>query len=56
MSFTDDAGNEETLTSAATAAVAAAPPPPLTASLENVATSHDGENSFTFEVALQRGD
>ena len=50
VSFTDDAGHSETLTSAATAAVAAPPPPPLTASLENVATSHDGENAFTFKV------
>ena len=25
-------------------------PPPLTASLENVAASHDGENTFTFEL------
>ena len=30
MSFTDDAGNDEQLTSAATGAVAAAPPPPNT--------------------------
>ena len=47
MSFTDDADNEETLTSAATAQVA---PPPLTASLENAATSHDGSTAFTFEL------
>ena len=50
VSFTDDAGNDETLTSATTAAVAGLPPPSLTASLENVATSHDGENAFTFEL------
>ena len=50
VSFTDDAGNDETLTSAASAAVEAAPLPPLTASLENVATSHDGESVFTFEL------
>ena len=50
VSFTDDAGNDETLTSAASAAVEAAPLPPLTASLENVATSHDGERVFTFEL------
>ena len=30
--------------------MAGLPPPPLTASLENVATSHDGENTFTFEL------
>ena len=38
------------MTSAATDAVAGLPPPPLTASLENVATSHDGERAFTFEL------
>ena len=38
------------MTSAATDAVAGLPPPPLTASLENVATSHDGESAFTFEL------
>ena len=50
VSFTDDRGNGEELTSAATAAVEADPLPPLTASLENIATSHDGENAFTFEL------
>ena len=50
VSFTDDAGNAETLTSAATEAVAGLPPEPLTAVIENAATSHDGENVFTFEV------
>ena len=50
VSFTDDAGDAESLTSAATAAVEADPLPPLTASLENIATSHDGENAFTFEL------
>ena len=49
VSFTDDAGNEETLTSAATASVAAAPSR-LTASLENGATTHDGSAVFTFEI------
>ena len=43
VSFTDDAGYEEELTSAATGAVAGLPPPPLTASLENAPSSHDGE-------------
>ena len=46
MSFTDDAGNEESLTSAATDAVAV----PLTASLENTTDTHDGQNVFTFEL------
>ena len=50
VSFTDDAGNAETLTSAATAAVDAAPLPPLTALIENAAASHDGESVFTFEL------
>ena len=50
VSFTDDAGNDETLTSAATAAVEAAPLPPLTALIENAAASHDGESVFTFEL------
>ena len=49
VSFTDDAGHEETLTSAATASVA---PPPLTASYhtDDTPEAHDGENSFTFEL------
>ena len=50
VSFTDDAGNAESLTSAATAAVAGPPPEPLTAVIENAASSHDGENAFTFEL------
>ena len=50
VSFTDDAGNDETLTSAATDAVDGAPSTPLTASVENVAASHDGESVFTFEL------
>ena len=49
VSFTDDADNEETLTSAATASVAAAPSR-LTVSLENGATTHDGSAVFTFEI------
>ena len=55
VSFKDDAGQAESLTSAATAAVEADPLPPLTASLENMATSHDGENAFHLRVAVQRG-
>ena len=50
VSFTDDAGNAETLTSAATDAVEAAPLTPLTALIENAAASHDGESVFTFEL------
>ena len=47
VSFTDDAGNEESLISAPTSAVA---PPSLTASLENTPTSHNGTDAFTFEL------
>ena len=47
VSFTDDEGNAESVTSAATAAVA---PPPLTASFENVPAQHDGESLFSFEL------
>ena len=50
VSFTDDADNEESLTSAATAAVAPAPPP-LTVSLTAPApATHDGSATFTFEI------
>ncbi len=49
VSFTDDAGNGEELSSAATAAEAA-PPPPLTSLIENAAAFHDGESAFTFEL------
>ena len=50
VSFTDDAGNDETLTSAATTAVEAAPLTPLTGVIQNAAVSHDGESVFTFEL------
>ena len=49
VSFTDDAGNGESLTSAATDAVAAVAAP-LTASLENTPDTHDGQNGFSFEL------
>ena len=50
VTFTDDVGNEETLTSAATDAVAPAPPP-LTVSLRGAApATHDGSTEFTFEI------
>ena len=47
--FTDDAGNNETLTSEATVEVTAAPVP-LTANFLAAPSSHDGDNSFTFEL------
>ena len=49
VSFTDDRGHQETLTSTATAAVASAPSP-LTATAHDVPASHDGSDSFTFEL------
>ena len=48
VSFTDDAGNTESLTSLATAAVAA--PAPLTAEFLDTPSSHDGMTAFTFEL------
>ena len=53
ITFTDDADNEESLTSAATAVVAAAPEEqiaPLTASVSQVPDFHDGSAAFTFEL------
>ena len=50
VSFTDNGGNAESLTSAATDAVDGAPSTPLTALIENAAASHDGESVFTFEL------
>ena len=50
VSFTDDRGHRESLSSAPTASVAGLPPLPLTASVENAPASHDGENAFTFEL------
>ena len=49
MSFTDDAGHGETLSSAATGIVAAALLP-LTVSLENNPATHNGAGVFTFEI------
>ena len=48
VSFTDNADNEESLTSAATGVVA--PRPPLTASFQGKPSSHDGQADFTFEL------
>ena len=49
VSFTDAAGNAESLTSAATSAVAAASTP-LTAQFLDTPSSHDGQTAFTFEL------
>ena len=51
MSFTDDRGHQETLTSTATAAVTAAPSP-LTVSVESAPTSHNGSEAFRIRVAF----
>ncbi len=49
VGFSDDAGNEESLTSEATGPVLAAPAP-LTVSLENAPASHNGTDVFTFGI------
>ena len=49
VSFTDDRGQQETLTSTATATVASAPSP-LTAAIHDAPESHDGQEDFTFEL------
>ena len=46
VSFTDDAGNEEELSSAATRSVVL----PLTGSLHDAPDVHDGRSEFTFEL------
>ena len=50
VTFTDDRGHGETLTSESTAAVAGLPPEPLTAVFENTPSVHDGESVFTFHL------
>jgi len=47
VSFTDDAGNAESLVSAATAPVAL---PPLTAEFVGMPAGHDGSKRFEFEI------
>ena len=49
VSFTDDGGHAESLTSAPTAAVL---PRPLTASFEGVPAEHDGKKLFSFELVF----
>ena len=56
VTFTDDGDNEETLTSAATGAVVAAVVrPPLTASTNDVPSSHGRELHIHLRAAFQRG-
>ena len=51
VTFTDDRGNSESLTSEASDAVAAKPVP-LTATFSNVPDSHSGSGFFTFDLAF----
>ena len=51
VSFTDDRGHQETVTSTATAAVTAAPSP-LTVRVESAPTSHNGSEAFRIRVAF----
>ena len=46
VTFTDDAGNDESLTSDATGAVTQ----PLAATIHDAPDSHDGQSKFTFEL------
>ena len=50
VTFTDDADNEETLTSEATAEVTAAPVPLTVSVTVSAPASHDGLSEFTFEI------
>ena len=54
VTFTDDAGTEETLVSDATAAVLAveAPSAPLTAEFSSLPAEHDGSSVFTFALSF----
>ena len=54
VSFTDDAGHAESLTSVATDGIALAPEP-LTASFEGMPAEHAGQRSFSFRVAFSDG-
>ena len=58
VTFTDDGGTEETLTSAATGTIRnteGTARPDLTASFEGLPTSHDGERAFRVRVAFSDG-
>ena len=50
VSFTDDGGNDETLTSVATPPVSAPVSAALTAEFLDVPSTHDGQTAFTFEL------
>ena len=57
VSFTDDAGHEESLTSAATDAVAgaASTAEPLTARFAQAPAEHDGKTAFKLRIAFSEG-
>ena len=55
VGFTDDAGNEESLTSAATDAVAAAPEPLPTVSVSNASASEGDAVEFTVSLSAASG-
>ena len=50
VTFTDDANNEDTLTSEATAEVTAAPVPLTVSVTVSAPATHDGSSEFTFEI------
>ena len=50
VTFTDDADNEESLTSEATEAVAAAPVPLTVSVTVSAPATHDGSSEFTFDI------
>ena len=50
VTFTDDAENEESLTSVATEAVAAAPVPVTVSVTVSAPATHDGSSEFTFDI------
>ena len=50
VTFTDDADNQETLTSEATEAVAAAPVPLTVSVTVSAPATHDGSSEFTFDI------
>ena len=52
VSFTDDGGNQESLTSMATASVAAASSAAFSAEFLDTPSSHGGQTAFTFELHL----
>ena len=54
VTFTDDANNEDTLTSEATAEVTAAPVPLTVSVTASAPATHDGSSEFTFEIEFSK--